>query len=74
LTLQVRPQVSVALPRVKALTEVPKVGVLLALVHVLPPFQESWTQILGEPDVLSTLASSRTVIPLIVEPPGIEKP
>ncbi len=46
----------------------------LAVVHVAPPSHESWTHILGEPLVASTLAWSCTSIPLTVTPPGSAKP
>lgn len=72
--LQVRPQVSVVLPRVKVFMPVPRVPVAFAAVHVVPPSQDSCTHILGELEVLSTRASRRTSIPPIVAPAGIEKP
>ena len=46
------------------------VEVDFALVQEVPPFQESCTHSLGEPEVLSTLASRRTSMPLTVAPPG----
>jgi hypothetical protein len=50
------------------------VGVDLADVQLEPPSQGRWTHSFGDPDVLSALASSRTWMPLIFEPLGIEKP
>lgn len=72
--LQVRPQLSEALPRINVFMVVPRVVVDLAVVQVVPPSQESCTHITGELDVLSARASRRTSIPLIVAPVGIEKP
>jgi len=72
--LQVRPQVSVVLPRVKVFMLVPRVPVDFAAVQVVPPSQDICTHILGELDVLSARASRRTSIPPIVAPAGIEKP
>ena len=69
-----RPHVSVALPSVKLVMVVPSVAVVFAVVHVVPPSHESCTHILGEPDVLSARASSRTSMPVTDMPVGIEKP
>ena len=51
-------------------SEVVSVVVCLAVVQVMPPSQDSCTHIFGALDVLSTNASSRTSIPVTVEPPG----
>jgi len=64
LRLHVRPQVSVGVPRIYVALVVVNVGVDLAVVHVVPPFQEIWTQILGALVVLLTFALSLTSIPL----------
>ena len=72
--LHVRPQLSVALPRINVFMLVPSVTVDFAAVQVVPPSQESCTHITGELDVLSARASRRTSIPLIVAPVGMEKP
>ena len=72
--LQVRPQVSFVLPRVKVFILVPSVPVDFAAVQVVPPSHDNCTHILGELDVLSARASKRTSIPPIVAPEGIEKP
>jgi hypothetical protein len=66
--------VSVGLPSVNVAILVPSVAVAFAVVHVVPPSHESWTHILGELDVLSARASSRTSMPVIDEPPGIAMP
>ena len=72
--LHVRPHVSVALPSVKVVMLVPSVALVFAVVHVVPPSQESCTHILGEPEVLSARASSRTSMPVTDMPAGIETP
>ena len=70
--VQVRPQVSLALPSVRVAMLVVSVPVCFALVQLEPLFHESWTQCLGDPLVLSARESRRTSIPLMVEPAGIE--
>ena len=72
--LQVRPHVSVGLPRINVFILVPRVAVDLAAVQVAPPSEESCTHILGELAVLSARASRRTSIPVMVAPAGIENP
>ncbi len=69
---QVRPQVSVELPR----NEVAKLAVRLCdfcVVHVPPLFHESATPI-AQPLPSVERASTRTWMPAIVEPLGIEYP
>jgi hypothetical protein len=72
--LHVRPHVSVALPSVKLVMLVPSVAVVFAVVHVVPPSHDSCTHILGEPEVLSARASSRTSMPVTDMPVGIDTP
>src|ERR1044071_4637864 len=61
---QVRPHVSVGVPRIYVALVVVNVVVDLAVVHVVPPFQEISTQILGALVALLTFALSLTSIPL----------
>ena len=68
LTVQVRPQLSEALPSVYVCSVVVNVPVCLAVVQLLPPFQDSCTQSFGAPLVLSTLASNLTSIPEMIVP------
>jgi hypothetical protein len=72
--LHVRPHVSAAPPSVNVARLVPSVPVAFAAVQVVPPSQESWTHIVGVPEVLSARESSRTSIPAIAEPAGTEMP
>jgi hypothetical protein len=55
---QVRPQVLAAPPKTYVVVAVAKVGVVRADVHVVPPFQESCTHIIGVFAVLLTFAFS----------------
>lgn len=64
--LQVRPQVSIEVPKRYAVLVVLNVDVDLALVQVAPPFQDNWMQNLGEPVVLFTFPVSFTSIPWMV--------
>ena len=72
--VHVRPHVFVVPPNVLVVIVVLSVGVAWAAVHEAPPFQESCTHIRGDPDVLSTRASSRTSMPRTVAPEGNEIP
>jgi hypothetical protein len=72
--VHVRPHVFVALPSVRVDMVVLRVDVACAAVHEAPPFQDSCTHMRGEPDVLSTRASSRTSMPRTVAPEGREIP
>src|SRR5439155_955097 len=72
--VQVRPQLSLAAPRVNVACAVPSVAVVLTAVQVAPPSQESSAHIAGLPDVASAQASSRTSMPLMAEPDGMDIP
>lgn len=71
--VHVRPHKSEALPNTYVASLVVNREVVLAVVQLLPPSQESWTQNLGELEVDSTLPSRRTSMPLIAELVGIAK-
>jgi hypothetical protein len=70
--VQVRPQVSVGLPRVAVCSLVVSVGSDLALVQEVPPSQESCMLMLFVRAVLSNHQSSRTSIPVTVASSGRE--
>lgn len=61
--LQVRPQVSMDVPKRYVALMVLNVEVDFAFVQVMPPFQDNWMQNLGEPVVLFTFPVSFTSIP-----------
>jgi hypothetical protein len=72
--LHARPHVSAVPPSVNVASVVPRVAVVLAAVHVVPPSGDTCTHILGVPDVLSARASSRTSMPATEDPLGTEIP
>ena len=74
LSLQVRPQLSTGEPKKNVCSLVPRVGVVLTAVQLVPPSQESSTHMKGLPEVESARASRRTSMPLIVDQVGMPKP
>ena len=72
LVLHVRPQLSLALPKISVRSVVARFGPVFIVVHEEPLFQESCTQKCGAPEVLSARASVRTSMPVMVEPDGID--
>src|SRR5262245_60494582 len=72
--VQVWPHVSELDPRVYVASDVVSAPVVLPVVHVVPPSQDSWTQNRGERFVELTRPVRLTVIPWTIVPSGLNVP
>jgi hypothetical protein len=72
LVFHARPQVSLALPKMSLRSVVARFVPVFIVVQLVPLFHESCRQKRRVPEALSTRASVRTSMPVMLEPAGIE--
>ena len=68
----IRPQVSLEVPKMSLRSLVARFDPVFIVVQLVPLSHESWRQKRRVPEALSTLASVRTSMPVMLEPAGIE--